>query len=357
MIPWHSDNFDQHEQVTAFTDSRTGLRAIVAVHSTTLGPAVGGTRFFPYADDAAALDDVLRLSRAMSFKCALAGVPSGGGKAVIIGDPHRLKTRELLLAFAGKLNVTGQTFATGEDVGVSLADCEVMAEVTPYVAGTRTRGGGDPSQHTADGVVEGLLAVAGARFGRDRLQGLRVAVQGLGSVGWALCQRLAQQGVELIVADLDAARVHACVDAFAATAELPDRIHAAEADIFSPCAMGGVITEIRAQEIKAAAVAGAANNPLSSAEAGRTLHRRGVLFAPDFVINAGGVIGAIDEFCHMPGRPPAPAGAVAERLKTIRSRLFEIFRLSEASGEPPTVVAEQMAREIIRQGRTQGATA
>src|SRR5579875_498191 len=186
---WDSPEYDQHEQVCLFSDDRTALRAIVAIHSTALGPAAGGTRFKTYASDSAALDDALRLSRAMSYKSALAGLPIGGGKAVIIGDPARIKSRDLLHAYGRFIDRIGNVFATGEDVGINVADMETIAEVTPFVGGT-SAGAGDPSIHTAVGVVHGLEAVAERRFGRTDFEGLSVGIQGLGAVGWRVAQRL-----------------------------------------------------------------------------------------------------------------------------------------------------------------------
>jgi leucine dehydrogenase len=346
MSAWTSPEFDDHEQVTQFADPATGLRAIVAIHSTHRGSAAGGTRFKSYASDQAALDDALRLSRAMSYKSALAGLPVGGGKAVIVGDPGTIKTRDLLHAYGRFLNRIGSTFATGEDVGVSVEDIETVREVSPFVAGT-SRGAGDPSVHTAVGVLYGLRAVLKHRFQRDDFDGLSVAIQGLGAVGWGVAERLHAAGARLTVADIRTERVEQARDAFGAAVAAPSDIHAAEADIYSPCALGGVIDEETQGAIRAKAVAGAANNQLASPRAGAALAARGVLYAPDYVINAGGVISGLEEFFIMPGRPSAAMPPLDEQLRQIEDRLGEIFERSAAERRTPEVTAEQMARELI----------
>jgi leucine dehydrogenase len=346
MCVWNSREFDDHEQICYFSDEKTGLRAIVAIHSTFLGPAAGGTRFKAYDEDSLALDDALRLSRAMSYKSALAGMPVGGGKSVIIGDPGRLKTRGLLHAFGRFIDRIGQTYATGEDVGISVADIDTVAEVTPFVGGTSV-GAGDPSVHTAVGVLHGLRAVLESRFNTSGFEGIRVAVQGLGAVGWRVAERLHAVGAKLVVADIRPEVVERAVRQFGATAVTTDVIHGAEVDIYAPCALGGVITEKSAVEISAKAVAGAANNQLGTAQAGQVLAERGILFAPDYVINAGGIISGLEATARMPGRKLAESAPLEVRLAAIYDRLMEIFRRAEAEGRPPGVTAERMAREII----------
>jgi leucine dehydrogenase len=346
MVFWTSAEYDRHEQVCFFSDESVGLRAIVAIHSTALGPAAGGTRFKSYADDRDALDDALRLSRAMSYKSALAGLPIGGGKAIIIGDPGRVKSRALLLAYGRFIDRIGTVFATGEDVGMSVADIETMAEVTPFVGGTSS-GSGDPSVHTAIGVIHGLEAVVARRFGRAGFDGLSVAIQGLGAVGWGVAQRLHEAGASLIVADIDAARVERAVRDFGAKASPTDSVHAVAADIYCPCALGGVVTDASAGEIKAGAVAGAANNQLASPSAGRALADRGILFAPDYVINAGGIISGLDAVASIPGRAAIASEPLETRLARIRSRLSEIFERAADTGQTPEATAEKLARDLI----------
>jgi leucine dehydrogenase len=346
MAVWRSNEFDDHEQICQFADAQTGLRAIVAIHSTARGAAAGGTRFKAYEDEQAAVDDALRLSRAMSYKSALAGLPIGGGKAVIIGDPSALKTEALLHAYGRFLNRIGEVFCTGEDVGMGISDIEVVRTASPFVAGT-SRGAGDPSIHTATGVMHGLRAVLKRAFGREDFKGVHVAIQGLGAVGFDLAGRLHAAGARLSVADIRHDQVERAAARFGAEAMPVSAIHAAEADIFSPCALGGVITEETAPQVRARAVAGAANTPLATPRAGELLAARGVLYAPDYVINAGGVMSGLEEFFAMPGRKGSDPRSLDERLASIHDRLLEIFDRAEAEGATPEATAERMARELI----------
>jgi leucine dehydrogenase len=347
MNIWESPEFDEHEHISVFADQRVGLKAIVAIHSTRLGPAVGGTRFWPYPDHQHAVDDVLRLSRAMSYKCALGGVSLGGGKAVIIGDPRQIKTTALLESYAAFLNRIGSSYTTGEDVGFSLADIEVVRKICPYVGGTASAGAGDPGIHTAHGVFHGIRATLQARLGRDDFKGVHVAVQGLGSVGWRLCGWLHEAGARLTVADIDAERVSRARTTFDAQSVAADRIHATEADVFAPCALGGILNERTVHEIQAPVVAGAANNQLASPECGAVLHQRGILYAPDYVINGGGIIGALEELASIPGRSIAISQPVEARLRGIGARLTQIFERAKAEGTAPEVSANRMGREMI----------
>jgi leucine dehydrogenase len=347
MSVWTSPEFDNHEQVCFFTDAETGLRAIVAIHSTALGAAAGGTRFMPYSDDSLALDDALRLSRAMSYKSALAGVPCGGGKSVIIGDPALIKTTNLLHAYGKYIDRLGHYYATGEDVGMSVQDIETIRDVTPYAGGTAYGGSGDPSIHTATGVIHGLKAVLEHRFDRSDFDGVSIAVQGLGAVGWRVAEALHEAGAILTVADIREAVVAQAVVAWGAKVMPTELIHSAEVDIFVPCALGGVITPETARGIRARAVAGAANNQLASREAGEALAARDILYAPDYVINAGGIISALEEYYKMPGRTRLEAAPLAQRLETIHSRLGEIFERSVADKTDPDLTARRMAVELI----------
>lgn len=354
MSVWNSPEFDGHEQLCFFTDEATGLRAVVAIHSTALGPAAGGTRFKHYEHDQLAVDDALRLSKAMSYKSALAGLPLGGGKAIIIGDPAKLKNRPLLHAFGRYIDRIGRYFATGEDVGMSVADIDTLHEVTPFVGGT-SAGTGDPSIYTAIGVVHGLRAVMERQFGRSDFDGVRVAIQGLGAVGWGVAERLHAAGARLIVADVRSDQVYEAVNQFGAEVADTTIIHAADVDVFVPCALGGIITERSAEKISARAVAGAANNQLSSPAAGESLARRGILFAPDYVINAGGIISGMESLAQMPGRTPAVVAPLEKRLAAIHERLASIFERSSRDGTRPEVTAAIMARELIsRAGLARG---
>lgn len=350
MNIWDSPEFDNHEQVCFFSDERTNLRAIVAIHSTALGPSAGGTRFKAYANEELALDDALRLSRAMSYKSALAGLPSGGGKAVIIGEPSLIKSRELLHAYGRFIDRIGTYFATGEDVGMGVADIDTVSEVTPYVGGT-SADTSDLAADTATGVVHGLYAVLQHRFGKVDFADVRVAVQGLGAVGWGVAERLHAAGAKLVVTDLRPEQVKLAAEKFDATVVGPDEIHTQEVEIYAPCALGGVINEQSVREIRAGAVAGAANNQLATPSAGAALAARGILFAPDYVLNAGGIISGLSAAHVMPGRTQSKFPPVAESLAAIRLRLLEIFERSERDGVPPEVVAERLAREIIGRSR------
>ena len=342
---WQSAEFDDHEQVCLLSDPATRLKAIIAIHSTALGPAAGGTRFKNYYTEGHALEDALRLSRAMSYKSALAGLPCGGGKAVIIGDPGRLKSTPLLHAYGRFINRMNGWFATGEDVGVSVADVDVIGEVSRFVGGTSRDG--DTSAFTAEGYLHGLEAVVEHRFGRRDWQGLRIAVQGLGAVGWGIAERLHERGVELTVADVREDRVREAVQKFAARAATPESIHAADVDVFAPCALGGIVNSDSAGEIRASAVAGAANNQLATPQAGKILAARGILFAPDYVINAGGIIGSMEAYYQAHGRDRSALLPIAERLTRIGACLREIFVRSRRDGRTPELTAEALAREII----------
>jgi leucine dehydrogenase len=355
MSVWISAEYDAHEQVCFFSDEVSGLRAIVAIHSTVLGPAAGGTRFKPYGNDALAVDDALRLSRAMSYKSALAGLPIGGGKAVIIGDPALLKNRELLHAYGAFLNRIGSHFATGEDVGMSVADMDIVSEVTPFVGGT-TAGQSDLAAHTATGVIHGLRSVLEKRFGRSDFAGVRVALQGLGAVGWGVAARLHAAGAKLLVADVRAGLVARAHAEFGATGVPTAEIHRQEVDIFVPCALGGVINETSIGEIRAGAVAGAANNQLASPEAGVQLAARNILFAPDYVINAGGIISGFASTVTMPGREAVELAPLDQALAAIGTRLSAIFERSALERTPPEVTSEIMAREIIGRHSTRAPT-
>ncbi len=344
---WNSPEFDAHEQVCLFSDPPTGLRAIVAIHSTALGAAAGGTRFLRYSSEDLALDDALRLSRAMSYKCALAGMPCGGGKAVLIGDPSRIKNPQLLHAYGSFLNRIGSTFATGEDVGMSVKDIETIREVSPYVAGTSQHGAGDPSVHTAIGVMHGLHAVLKHRFSRDSFHGMKIAIQGLGATGWYLAKRLKAERAELVVADIRDDLAQKARSELGASVVPPAEIHRADVDIFSPCALGGIVTEQTAAEIRAGAVAGSANNQLASPAAGEALAARGILYAPDYVINAGGVISGLEEYLTIPGRSGVAEAPLSTRLSGIEMRLDHLFERAARERRTPEATANEMARELI----------
>ncbi len=342
--------FHDHEQVVFCHDAASGLKAIIAVHNTNLGPALGGCRMFPYLDDAAALNDVLRLSRGMTYKSALAGLPLGGGKSVIIGDPLSGKSVALMRAMGRAIDRLGGRYIGAEDSGTGVDDLLEMARETEHVSGIRERVGahgprdGDPSPYTAYGVYCGLRAAVQHRLGTDSLQGLRVAVQGLGSVGMHLARRLHQAGARLWVTDPVAARVQQAVADLGAEAVELDRIYSAPVDVFAPCAMGAVINDVTIPKLQAMVVAGAANNQLEAARHAAELQARGVLYAPDYVINAGGIIDIHYELTR---------GEEAEELvkiEGIAETLREIFRVSEKSALTPAQVADQLAEKRFLKG-------
>lgn len=279
-----------HEQVVLCSDPATGLRAIIALHSTRLGPTLGGTRFYPFPTEGAALVDVLRLSRAMTYKSATAGLDLGGGKAVIIGDPRRDRTEALVRSYARFVDSLGGRYHTTEDVGTTVADMEVVAEETPFVTGrSRERGGsGDPSPATALGVFESMRAAASHLWGDPALAERHVVVSGVGKVGSALVGHLLEAGARVTVADVVPEAVERLGDAVERVE--PEKAHAVPCDIFSPCALGAVLGPDTVPELQCAAVVGSANNQLASPDAAELLHGTGVLYVPDFVANAGGVV-------------------------------------------------------------------
>lgn len=347
MDVFASPAFDGHEQVVFFYDRPSGLKAIVAIHDTTLGPAVGGCRMWPYASEADAVTDVLRLAKGMTYKAAMAGLPYGGGKTVIIGDPRTDKTRELFRALGRAIESLGGRYYTGEDVGTSPADMDWAGEETAYVLGRATGGSGDPSPVTARGVWLGVRAAVKHRLGRDDLAGLRVAVQGLGHVGYNLARLLAQDGANLIVADLDPTRTARAAREFGAHVVGSTEVLAAEADVLAPCALGGVINDDTLPELSCTIVAGAANNQLLEDRHGDALHERGILYAPDYVINAGGLINIAEEL-----RPGGYDRARAlARVQTIATTLAEVFERAGREGVSTHRIADRIAEERIEAGR------
>lgn len=335
--------FDGHERIWHGRDEARGLSAIVAIHDTALGPALGGTRVWPHENFEAALTDALRLSRGMTLKSAIAGVPFGGGKAVIVADAKTDKTPALLEAYAEMLAALEGQFFTGEDVGLTVADADFLRARTPNVTGTTEGGSGNPSPVTAEGVFLGIRAALRRRRGSDDLSGVRVAVQGLGSVGRALAEKLHAGGAVLTVADIDAGRVDEAQGQFGAEPASPDAIVGVEADVFAPCALGGVISADTIADLRAGIVAGSANNQLATHDDARLLMERGALYAPDYVVNSGGLINVAMEL--------APGGydraAAMARVTRIPETLLEIFRRAEAQNKPTNDVAKAMADERI----------
>jgi len=353
MDVFSSPAFDDHEQVLFFYDRPSGLKAIVALHDTTLGPAIGGCRFWPYANDAEALSDVLRLARSMTYKAAMADLPFGGGKAVIIGDPKVARSEGLFRAFGRAVHCLAGAYYTGEDVGTCPADMDWAGAETPYVLGRNEVGSGDPSPVTAHGVLLGIKAAVRHRFGHDDLQGLRVAVQGLGSVGGKLAAALAREGAQTIVADLDGERAARIAEEIGARHVGCAEIMTIDAEVFAPCALGGVIDDANMTRLSCDIVAGAANNQLREQRHGDALHARGILYAPDYVINAGGLINIAQEL-RAGGYDRDRALA---HVATIETTLSEIFERSEREGLPTHQIADEVALERIMASRGQGGAA
>lgn len=336
------ERFDGHEQVVFGRDEATDLRCIVAIHSTALGPALGGTRFHPYADEDAALTDVLRLSRAMSYKAACAGLDLGGGKAVIIGDPETDKSEALLRAYGRTVESLHGRYVTACDVGTYPADMEVIGRETRWATGRPAAhgGAGDSGILTARGVFVAMRACAARQWGDDTLSGRHVAVQGLGKVGRRLVEHLLADGAKVTVADVADDRVAAVADQPGVDTVAPDEILEVDADVLSPNALGAVLTERTIPRLRATVVCGGANNQLELPEEdGARLEDHGILYAPDYVVNAGGLITVADEL-HAGGHSQARAEA---KVEGIADTLFAIFDEARRTGVPTEVAAERVA--------------
>jgi leucine dehydrogenase len=342
---WGYPDFDAHEAIHFVTDEASGLRAIIAMHSTHLGPAAGGTRFWHYAEDSAALTDALRLSRGMSYKNAMAGLPLGGGKAVILADQDRTKSEAMVAAFGRGVNRLGGNYVTAEDVGMSVADMMVIAEQTQFVAGLPAEGGkvgGDPGPHTALGVFLGIKAAVRRALGKESLSGLHLALQGAGSVASGVARHAAAEGARLSIADVDTERALKLAAEIGGTVVDPDEIMTLEADVFSPNALGAILTRESVDALNVPIVAGGANNQLATPEEGQHLMQRGILYAPDYVINAGGIINVSTEYVK-DGGPEL----VRSRIEAIPGRLEDIWAESASSGRDPAAVADAMAQKLI----------
>jgi leucine dehydrogenase len=348
MAVFEDSAFDDHERVIFCRDAQTGLKAIIAIHSTALGPAAGGTRLWAYESDDAALHDVLRLSHAMSYKNAMAGLKFGGGKAVIIKTPGFDGTDALYEKYAGFIDQLNGAFVTAEDVGMSVEIMQTIARKTKYVSGLPAKegqAGGDPSPKTSYGIFRGIEAAVAFQLGCDAVDGLTIAVQGVGNVGYHLCRFLAEAGANLVVADIDEARVKRACDEFGATAVAHDEIVMQKADVLAPCALGAIINAKSIPSLQTTIVAGGANNQLETPEDGQALSAAGILYAPDYVINGGGIINVASEFYG-----DADDDEVMRRIGEIGPRLTGIFEAARQSGKPTNVVADEMARKIIESG-------
>jgi leucine dehydrogenase len=343
--PWGLPDFDAHEEIHFVTDEKCGLKAIIAVHSTHLGPAAGGARFWHYARDEEALTDALRLSRGMSYKNAMAGLPLGGGKAVILAEQDRTKTPDLLHAFGKAVDHLGGRYITAEDVGMSVADMVEIGRSTKYVAGLPNSGGdvgGDPGPHTSLGVFLGIKAAVKRALGKDSLDGLHIALQGAGSVASGVALHACTEGAKLTIADVDQAKAEKLAAATGGKVASVDEILSIEADVLSPCALGAILNEQTIAALKAPIVAGGANNQLAAPGDGQRVHQRDILYAPDYVINAGGIINVCTEYLG-----DGDASLVRQRIEGIPVRLEQIWAESEASSRDPASVADAMAQRLI----------
>ncbi|WP_305096336.1 Glu/Leu/Phe/Val family dehydrogenase [Croceibacterium aestuarii] len=353
MAFWTEADFDEHERVEVVHDRASGLTAIIALHSTHLGPAAGGTRFWHYADPDAAMRDALRLSRGMSYKNAMAGLPMGGGKAVVLLDEKSTKTADMLAAFGDAVDALGGAYVTAEDVGASEADMVAIHARTPHVCGLPAEDGsvgGDPGPFTAMGIYHGIRAAVAYKLDKDSVAGVHVALQGCGSVGGGVARLLAKEGAQLTVADVDEDRAKTLAREVGGKAVAADQIMATSCDVFSPNALGAILDEAGVARLDCRIVAGGANNQIARPEHGAQLHARGILYAPDYVINAGGIINVSLEYLCRQHREPCDINEVRKRIAQIPDRLMAIWQESDETGRSSDVVADAMARELIGRG-------
>ncbi|PIC88058.1 leucine dehydrogenase [Sporosarcina sp. P20a] len=338
-----------YEQLVLCYDKTSGLKAVIAIHDTTLGPALGGARMWTYASEENAIEDALRLAKGMTYKNAAAGLNLGGGKTVIIGDPKTDKNDELFRALGRYIEGLNGRYITAEDVGTTEYDMDLIHLETNFVTGISSGEGtsGNPSPVTALGIYKGMKAAVKEAFGHDSLEGKTIAVQGVGNVAYTLCEYLHEEGAKLIVTDINEAAVQRAVVAFGATAVATDAIYSQEADIFAPCALGAVINDETIPQLKVKVVAGSANNQLKEPEHGDRLHEMGIVYAPDYVINSGGVINVADELIGYNKE------RALKRVEGIYDTILKIFAISKRDGIPSYQAADRLAEErIARVGAT-----
>ncbi len=351
---WTEPDFDDHELVQVVRDRASGLTAIIAVHSSHLGPGAGGTRFWHYPNPKDGLRDALRLSRGMSYKNAMAGLPLGGGKAVILADEARTKTPELLAAFGDAVEGLGGKYVTAEDVGISEADMVAVSQRTSHVSGLPVEGegsaGGDPGPFTSYGIYLGIKAAVQHKLHTDSMKDVHVAVQGTGSVGGGVARLLAKDGARLTLADIHTDGVKALAEELGAEVVAPDAILTTECDVLSPNALGAILDDESIAALNTKIVAGGANNQLARAQHGKVLFERGILYAPDYVINAGGIISVATEYLARRDGREASKAEVNTLIEHIPGRLCQIWRKSDDSNTSPDVVADRMAQELIGRG-------
>ncbi|GIL21281.1 MAG: leucine dehydrogenase [Candidatus Jettenia caeni] len=334
----------EHEQVVFCHDKSVGLKAIIAIHNTALGPALGGTRMWNYKTEDEALTDVLRLSKGMTYKASAAGLNLGGGKAVIIGDSKTQKTEGLFRAFGQFVNSLNGKYITAEDVGTCVQDMEYVFMESPWVTGIPKDfgGSGDPSPYTAHGVLMGIKASAKEKFGTDDLKGMRIAVQGLGNVGTNLVKYLVQEGAKVIVADIDQEKIKKHVDQYKVEGSTPDQILFTDCDIVAPCALGAIVNDDSIRKFKAKVICGGANNQLAEPRHGDQLRELGILYAPDYVVNAGGLMNV---FVELEGYSPDRA---FEKTRKVYDNVSKVFAIAKRDGVGTHVAADRMAEERIK---------
>ena len=339
-----NNQFRGHEQLVYFNDKKSGLKAFIAVHNTVLGPGAGGCRMWPYDNEIDALNDALRLSRGMSYKNAMAGLPLGGDKAVIIADSKTDKSEKLFKAFGRCVQKMEGKYITAEDVGMTTEDMMIIATETDYIAGLPhgDHASGDPSPFTARGVYNGIRAAVKYKLGKDNLEGLTIAVQGVGHVGLYLCEHLHRDGANILVSDIVQAHLDDAVEKYGATVVAPDEILSAQCDVLSPCALGAVLNDDTIPNLKTTIIAGGANNQLADDSHGERLMERGVLYAPDYVINAGGIINVSGETSGN-----YDLESINIKVDNIYDTLIHIFKRADEEQRPTNVVADEMAEEII----------
>lgn len=336
-------NRSDHETVLFFQDKKVGLKGFISIHNTKLGPAIGGTRYMNYASEKEALEEALRLSKAMTYKCALAGVPYGGGKAVIMADPQNPKTKEYLQAYAKKVNFLSGNFFTGEDVGMNQNDIEILAEASPFIKG-RVSVGGSPSEFAAFGVFCAIEAGLEDLFGNSSVKGKRIAIKGLGQLGMELCRLLYLDGAIITATDKNSERIAMVKEKFPnITIVSPDSIHKIPVDVYAPCALGGEFTEKNVTELQCRLVCGGANNQLSNEAIGLELYRRNIIYIPDYLANSGGLINVVAE-CDKEGYSREH---VQLKVKNIKKMAATIISLSRLQKKPTNFIADEMAQSVF----------